>query len=234
MKVALFLFALVAIATCARVTDLLKNELSLKNGKADILIQMKEQVDFSKLTDENGVNVHQMKNEDARGYLVMNTLMKLATLTQASVISVLKQQKVKYTPFWVQNSIAVEGASEQLVNQLAKRIDIDFIESNKAFPLDLETPIEVEKVEEKNQNDIEWNVRFINAEKLWNLGFVGKGIVVGVSDTGIQHNHPALLNSYRGKNGTHHYNWFDTTIKSQTPEDENGHGTHCTGEYTIF
>lgn len=227
MKVLVFIFALVAFASCARITDLLKNELSLKNGKADIIIQMKEQVDFSKVTDENGVHVEQMDDQDKRGHLVMNTLMKLAALTQSSVVSVLKSEKVKFTQFWVSNTIAVDQASESLINLLAKRIDIDFIESNKAFPLDIETPINVEHQNvETSQDQVEWNVKFINADKLWALGYSGKNMVVGVSDTGIQHNHPALINSYRGNGNdsqmNHNYNWFDTTIKSQTPEDENG------------
>jgi serine protease AprX len=58
-------------------------------------------------------------------------------------------------------------------------------------------------------------------------------MVVGVSDTGIFHTHEALVDSYRGnENGVfnHNYNWYDgTPNKVASPEDDNGHGTHCTG-----
>jgi bacillopeptidase F len=55
-----------------------------------------------------------------------------------------------------------------------------------------------------------------------------------VSDTGVQHDHPALRKSYRGyKEGgavDHNYNWYDATpSKVAVPEDDNGHGIHCTG-----
>jgi hypothetical protein len=35
-------------------------------------------------------------------------------------------------------------------------------------------------------------VKWINADKLWELGFTGQNIVVGGADTGIQFDHPAL------------------------------------------
>jgi subtilisin family serine protease len=55
-----------------------------------------------------------------------------------------------------------------------------------------------------------------------------------VSDTGVQHDHPSLLKSYRGytegKSVDHNYNWFDATSNHlEIPEDDNGHGTFCTG-----
>jgi len=117
--------------------------------------------------------------------------------------------------------------------KLGQREDIDFIEVNKDFPLDLEEPQRIHNISSTNQGEIEWNVRWINADKVWAKGFTGTGKVVGVSDTGIQFNHPALIGSYRGNNNgqiDHNYNWFDgTPNRVAVPEDDNGHGTHCTG-----
>jgi len=79
----------------------------------------------------------------------------------------------------------------------------------------------------------EWNVEWIGAAIVWEKGFKGKGLTVGVSDTGITFNHEALVDAYRGNengNFNHNYNWFDATKNLvPVPEDDNGHGTHCTG-----
>ena len=54
-------------------------------------------------------------------------------------------------------------------------------------------------------------------------------------DTGVQYNHPALVNQYRGNLGgasfDHNYNWFDpsSVCPSPVPCDNNNHGTHTMG-----
>src|SRR5690606_22316927 len=63
----------------------------------------------------------------------------------------------------------------------------------------------------------------------------GEGIVVANIDSGVQFDHPALVESYRGNNGdgtfTHDYNWFDATGTSEQPFEAatNSHGTHTMG-----
>lgn len=62
-------------------------------------------------------------------------------------------------------------------------------------------------------------VKYINAEKLWKLGFTGKGIKVGVIDTGCTDHHCLNSKIVKGKNFT----------KEGTPDnyiDLNGHGSH--------
>ena len=62
----------------------------------------------------------------------------------------------------------------------------------------------------------------------------GEGITVANIDTGVQYDHPALVDQYRGNNGDgtfdHNYNWFDAAGTCATaPCDTNGHGTHTMG-----
>jgi len=60
----------------------------------------------------------------------------------------------------------------------------------------------------------------VNAPAVWALGFTGQGIVVGGQDTGYEWNHPALISSYRGWNGTtadHNYNWHDAIHIADPP-----------------
>jgi subtilisin family serine protease len=98
---------------------------------------------------------------------------------------------------------------------------------------------------EFQQQQVEWNLVHIKADKLWAKGFRGRGWSVGNADTGIHWEHPALLPRYRGhrQNGQHdhNYNWWDGVrvrhfanvtrcqYSSPVPCDDNGHGTHTVG-----
>ena len=87
----------------------------------------------------------------------------------------------------------------------------------------------------KEVDAVEWGIANINADDVWDeYGVHGEGIMVGNIDTGVQYDHPALVNQYRGNNGdgtfTHDYNWFDAAGTSpDAPSDTNGHGTHTMG-----
>src|SRR5436305_528756 len=69
---------------------------------------------------------------------------------------------------------------------------------------------------------IEWNVKAIRAQRVWNrFGDRGDGIVVANIDTGVQFDHPALVRQYRGNNGNgtfnHAYDWFDPSHACPKP-----------------
>ena len=64
-------------------------------------------------------------------------------------------------------------------------------------------------------------------------GFVARESCLAGNDTGLDWDHPALINQYRGWNGVtadHNYNWWDATrTYPDGPNDGGGHGTHTTG-----
>ncbi|MBC7644162.1 MAG: S8 family serine peptidase, partial [Thermoleophilia bacterium] len=72
-----------------------------------------------------------------------------------------------------------------------------------------------------------------NAPDVWAQGFTGKGVTVGIVDTGIDYQHANLHDKYRGLNADgsydNNYNWFDAVNKKTVPYDDNEHGTHVTG-----
>lgn len=68
--------------------------------------------------------------------------------------------------------------------------------------------------------EIPWGVKRVNAPAAWNTT-LGRGVKVGVIDTGIDYTHPDLKANYAGG-----YNALDA---SKTPMDDNGHGTHVAG-----
>jgi len=136
-----------------------------------------------------------------------------------------------YRSYWISNILFVDNVGESDIHEISERSDVRLINSNEEFKVDLEEPSK-EIISPKN--DTEWNVKWVNADKVWAKGIEGKGIITGVSDTGVIHDHLALRNSYRGRNENgdvdHNYSWLEPYLPNQrTPVDTNGHGTHCAG-----
>jgi bacillopeptidase F len=86
-----------------------------------------------------------------------------------------------------------------------------------------------------NTTSIAWNIAQIDAPQVWKKGIDGKGIVVASIDTGVQWDHPALKEKYRGYNPAdpdhpdNTFNWFDAVDGKPAPEVASYQGTHVTG-----
>ncbi len=193
-------------------------------GRADVWVRLAEQADLSTAAS--------IDDWDARGQAVVDALKKTAESTQKELRAELDEQGVDYTAFWATNSIRIGGADADLVTSLAADGTVEGI-----YPtMEIEVPDpEEEKAPQKAPAAVEWGIDDINAPEVWNdLGIRGEGIVVANIDTGVQYDHPALVNQYRGNNGdgtfSHDYNWFDAAGTSpDEPADTDGHGTHTMG-----
>uniref|UniRef100_A0A1X7TFY6 Peptidase S8/S53 domain-containing protein n=1 Tax=Amphimedon queenslandica TaxID=400682 RepID=A0A1X7TFY6_AMPQE len=69
----------------------------------------------------------------------------------------------------------------------------------------------------------------LNAEPAWIQGYTGNGILVGVVDDGVQHNHTDLRNNYVSASS---YN-FNENISDPSPPSGSSHGTACAGEIVM-
>ncbi len=76
-----------------------------------------------------------------------------------------------------------------------------------------------------------WNLERSGATAAWDLGVIGEGAVIATLDSGAMWSHPALRDSYRGRDGVHDHDWIDVTgdEPARAPVDPNGHGTHVLG-----
>lgn len=219
----------VASAANVEVSALDKIEPALKeamnrDGKAGFIVVLREQADTSAASA--------LTTKVDKSTYVYETLRSHAERTQNGLRSYLTAQGVKFRPYYIANAIYVE-AGRDVMMALAARPEVERINLNYRFKA-IDTIIEPSKGSVATPNSVEWNIAQIRADQVWSqYGVTGEGTVVSVGDTGVQWDHPALKNNYRGWNGQtvdHNYNWWDATGRyPRVPDDGFGHGTHTSG-----
>lgn len=172
----------------------------------------------------------QIDDWDARGQAVFDALNATAAGSQASIKSLLDGRGTDYQAFYATNAIYVASGDLGLATEVARHPEVVQI----LAPIVYETPRTSEPVATSDAAQaVEWGVQNIKAPQVWSgFGNRGEGIVIANIDTGVQYNHPALVNQYRGKKASgfnHNYNWLAASGSSPVPVDTNGHGTHTMG-----
>jgi subtilisin family serine protease len=163
-----------------------------------------------------------------RRQFVYDALVRHAEGTQGDIRAVLDRLGISYTSYYLVNAIEVE-AGPVLRLWLSARPDVDRILHSPVLR-PLYAPMPAARGSASAPSAPQWNLTSIGADRVWREFDVrGEGIVVGQSDSGVQWDHPELASAYRGKDGTHDYNWYDPWNHSAEPHDINGHGTHTLG-----
>ncbi len=199
---------------------------------ASFLVVLRSQADLA------GASAIHDRKERAR--FVYDALVAQAESEQAPLRARLDAAAARYRAFFLVNMLEVEG-NEDLARSLAARPDVSSIAPNFAFrPVPAPRPPEAQAAGARLEvaSSVEPNIEKIGAPEIWSRGFTGQGIVVGMADTGVVWDHPALKTHYRGFDGvaaTHDYNWHDAIHDARptnlcgsnapTPCDDDGHGT---------
>ncbi|MEU2022184.1 S8 family serine peptidase [Streptomyces sp. NPDC016469] len=209
-----------------------------KGGEASFFVVLKDKADLTTAKREHG--------HAARAKSAFDELKAKARKSQQSLNTFLDKEKVGHQDFWIANAVRVTG-DQDLVERLAMRSDVARIVKEQHYELDdieskpaaAETKAAVEAATEAataEETTPEWGVKDIKADRVWDdYQDRGEGIVIANVDSGVQYDHPDLVDSYRGNNGdgsfTHDYNWYDASGQCPTsaPCDNNGHGTHTMG-----
>ena len=201
---------------------------------ASFLVVMREQADLS------GAESFAEKTE--RGRFVFEALTAQAEASQASLRAYLDARGIPYRSYYLVNMLEVEG-TRSLAGELAARREISSVAANQAAPLSrvpevpgMLAPLRAGRPE--SLSAVEPNIAKVGAPDVWARGFTGQGIVVGMADTGVAWDHPALKSHYRGFDGTnvsHDYNWHDAVhdaaaanpcgSDAPAPCDDDNHGT---------
>ncbi|MEV5603965.1 S8 family serine peptidase [Streptomyces sp. NPDC052299] len=209
-----------------------------KGGESSFFVVLKDKAD---LTTAKRAHGHAARTKSA-----FDELKAKAHKSQQSLNTFLDKKKVGHQDFWIANAVKVTG-DQDLVEQLAKRSDVERIVKEQHYKLDdiesqpsgAQTEAAVKAATEAQaaeEGTPEWGVKDIKADRVWDdYEDRGEGIVIANVDSGVQYDHPDLVDNYRGNNGdgsfTHDYNWYDASGECPTdaPCDNNGHGTHTMG-----
>ncbi len=167
----------------------------------------------------------------ARHEQVVRTLQRAAARSQGPLLRRLHESKRRgavsaITPLWIVNAVAFEGLPGA-IRAASRAAGVDQIVEDS--PIALEEPVEMQPDAPRVQSH-EWGLDMIRAPEVWALGYFGAGRVVCNLDTGVEGDHPALADKWRGVDGgdwRHH--WFDPSTGSSFPIDDSYHGTHTMG-----
>jgi subtilisin family serine protease len=206
---------------------------------ASFLVVMREQADLS--------GAEPITDPEERRRFVFEALRTQAEVSQRPLVRRLERPGLRYRSFYLVNMLEVE-ADRSLADELARRADVSSIAAN--LPAALPRQPHFEEAERllslSSPSTVEPNIAKIGAPEVWAMGFTGQSIVVGVADTGLTWDHPALKPHYRGFDGvsvSHDYNWHDAVHNaasgnmcgSDSPSpcdddtDASGHGTATSG-----
>lgn len=194
------------------------------------LVIMKESSDLSKAA--------LLATREEKGRFVFDKLTRTASRSQEHIRAHLRQMGVEHQSFWLINAVLVHG-NAALLKQLASRNDVARLVPNPSVAADI-PPARRSPATPKETKATEWGIETTDAPDVWALGYTGQGVVVGGNDTGLEWDHQAIINQYRGWNGStadHDYNWHDSIhsgggvcgADSVVPCDDHGHGTHTIG-----
>ena len=178
-----------------------------------LFVVMKEQADLSGIDGDRTRRLEQ----------VHDRLVATATSSQKDLRSTLDADGVTYRPFYIVNAIEVPYAPLRQ-SQMEARDDVDrVLRSPQARPVPAADPPRQGDFE--LEADTQPNLEQIHAPKAWERDARGEGITIGISDSGVDAQHPALADAYRGGDSA----WADPVNGTETPNDPNGHGTHALG-----
>ncbi|PYZ97086.1 hypothetical protein CR205_00310 [Alteribacter lacisalsi] len=204
-----------------------------------VLIEMNEQVDTNAVVQNLDLNTatSDYQEKQSKRYAVFDALHSTAERTQAPLLNSLEQAQndglvQDFESFYIMNYVHAE-VSQEYLEELKHRPEVASIRENGWIEIDL--PEQEDLPEVQNDDNVEWNIDQVQAVDAWSFGFEGAGITVGVIDTGVQWDHDALIENFRGYNPEDpdnpdaYGNWLDRTGNAELPEDIIDHGTHVTG-----
>lgn len=213
-----------------------------QNDKVTFLIKFKEKADTMKIAKQaeksaKSADLTAQKTEFVQRSAVISELKSTSLESQRNVKKYLQQQKKKGNANNINSYYIVNGMAVTATKEVAKNV-ASFAEVEKILPNEtrhlFNAVTKNAKTPDSKINNVEWNVAQVNAPQVWDMGIDGTGTVVASIDTGVQWDHPALKDNYRGYDEAtgevnHDFNWLDTTEGESEPYDDLGHGTHTIG-----
>ena len=222
------------------ISDALRAKLNGTGDYIDCMVYFKDDTsneDIQKLSKT--INTEESKDDKDRKAVIAQ-LSQTAIESQNGILDWLEEEKesgnVKnYEGFYIINAIHLK-AKANLIEKLASYPKVDKIDINQKIQAENPVDKQPSKVE-SDRDEIEWNLKNIGADLAWNQGIRGQGVTVGIMDSAVDANHPALKRKFKGYDQSsdrvnfNDSNYFDAI---QGKQDTSGvldmaHGSHCTG-----
>lgn len=165
---------------------------------------------------------------------------RIALESQQEAVELLEEAKKNgrvesYESFYISNAMHIIVKDSTLVAELSRLSSVESIQENGRIEA-------IEPVEDEEESmpmffargdlyvpdyrDIEWGVLNIHADKVWeDFGIYGENTVVGIIDSGVNYNLPALRDNFI-EGG---YKDFVDGLSTPQVEASNDHGTHVAG-----
>jgi bacillopeptidase F len=197
------------------------------------LLIMEDQADIEAI---NAALKAEKASRKVRHQRVISALKESASRSKGD-ITVYLEQRIKdgtvkgYTSYWIMNLFVVQATVEEL-KRIASRPDVDMVESNfKAALIEPEGARSEPVMVPDKGIGVTPGLRAVKADSVWyQLGITGLGRLLANLDTGVDVDHPALTNRWRGNHEPWQECWRDALDYGDTiPQDYYGHGTHVMG-----
>jgi subtilisin family serine protease len=192
---------------------------TLQPGDELFLVQFSDEADLS--------GVEQIADWGERGREVVRRLRETAGTSQAAAIDAATRANARFVSLWISNSLVFAGTPE-LGPELARLPGVAKVWQEEV-PAGLDDPV-VPAPPFPDPGDGGWEVAALGVPGLHAEGIDGRGVTIGIIDTGVSSDHEALRDGYRGRDVGDDHNWWSPirTFRGQ-PTDVAGHGTAVAG-----
>ena len=119
------------------------------------------------------------------------------------------QSVTEYQSYYIVNAVHAIITSKELIKQIAELPNVEKITPNNK--IELVEPVEDDEepetasysvrnsIFEPDEKNIEWGVSMVHADKVWDDFHInGEGVTVGIIDTGVNYNLPAIQKAFKG------------------------------------
>ena len=227
-------FLLLAVLLCvsgfaqAIIDPLLSEEMNRRNDdeQMKVVVIMKSRYDRTQLNRR--ANYFTTRAE--RREFVVNELKEFSAASQYDLRHTLAEMErngmvTEPTVLWMANALYFD-ATKAAIQDIARRSDVEIIGIAKEYNWipESDAPRQVATTREITQNVIK-----VGANQVWELGYLGQGVVVAVIDTGVNYNHVDVADHLWDGGSEFPHHGYDVKNHDNDPMDDHGHGSHCSG-----
>ena len=217
---------LCSVGLCQDIIDpVLHNVLNESdNEMIRVNIIFKSQIDIEKLKARG----EDIGDKQMRRSVLVDELKLFSEEKQSDVMSILLAEErnnrvIDIKSHWLSNAITC-ATNRDVIYLLTNHPDIEII------GIDGVTQCTADNLQ-LTIDDVQLtdNISMVNADKVWDLGYTGKGVLVAIIDSGVNYNHVDLADHLWDGGAQYPNHGYNVIDDNNDPMDNFGHGTHCAG-----